>query len=144
MENISLNKLVNNLKKKSDDIKTNLEKLDYILDNNITNWREFVKLNKNKYIRNLIYRDKVFEVLIINWLPGQHTKLHDHPKNGCLLKVLYGELCEIRKNNQITENLLQTNKISYMHSNLGKHIISNIGNKPAISIHVYSPPNYYK
>ena len=144
MQIANIKDLVINLKDKKSQIKTNLKNLDYILDNNLEDWRQYVKLNKSKYNRNVVYRDDLFEIIIITWLPGQHTKIHDHPSNGCLLKVLYGELCEIRKKCKIREYHLQTNDISYMHSSLGKHIISNVHKKPAISIHVYSPPNYYE
>ncbi|HXW16115.1 MAG TPA: cysteine dioxygenase family protein [Terriglobia bacterium] len=45
-----------------------------------------------RYTRNLLYRDHLFEVLVLCWLPGQRTPIHSH--NGQLgwLTVVQGEL----------------------------------------------------
>ena len=106
---------------------------------------KFIKINKNKYSRNILYRNDLYEVIVITWLSGQYTKLHGHPENGCLMKVLYGELNEIifdNKNN-IKERTIKKNNITFINDNLGKHIISNLSNSPSITLHIYSPPNYY-
>ena len=49
---------------------------------------------KQNYKRMLQYRDLNLEVYVICWEVGQKTLIHDHPKNGCLLRVLEGEICE--------------------------------------------------
>jgi cysteine dioxygenase len=48
--------------------------------------------NRERYARNLIYRDHFFEVLALCWLPGQRTPIHSH--NGQLgwVTVVQGEL----------------------------------------------------
>jgi cysteine dioxygenase len=48
--------------------------------------------SRERYTRNLIYRDSWFEVLALCWLPGQRTPIHSH--NGQLgwLMVVQGEL----------------------------------------------------
>ena len=48
--------------------------------------------SRERYTRNLIYRDDWFEVLALCWLPGQRTPIHSH--NGQLgwLTVMQGEL----------------------------------------------------
>ena len=44
-----------------------------------------------------------------------YTKLHDHPKNGCLMKMLYGELNEFIVNDKdVIENIHTKNNISYI------------------------------
>jgi len=52
----------------------------------------YVLWNRERYTRNLIYRDDFFEVLALCWLPGQQTPIHSH--NGQLgwVMVLQGEL----------------------------------------------------
>jgi len=52
----------------------------------------FLLWNRDRYARNLIYRDDFFEVLALCWLPGQHTPIHSH--NGQLgwVAVVQGEL----------------------------------------------------
>ena len=53
----------------------------------------YVLWSRERYTRNLIYRDSWFEVLALCWLPGQRTPIHSH--NGQLgwLTVVQGELC---------------------------------------------------
>jgi cysteine dioxygenase len=48
--------------------------------------------NPERYTRNLIYRDGLFEVLALCWFPGQQTPIHSH--NGQLgwVTVVQGEL----------------------------------------------------
>jgi cysteine dioxygenase len=48
--------------------------------------------SRERYTRNLIYRDNFFEVLALCWLPDQRTPIHSH--NGQLgwVTVIQGEL----------------------------------------------------
>ena len=48
--------------------------------------------NRERYARNLVYRDDFFEVLALCWMPGQRTPIHSH--NGQLgwVTVVQGEL----------------------------------------------------
>jgi cysteine dioxygenase len=52
----------------------------------------YVYWNDSFYTRNLIYRDELFEVLALCWLPGQKTPIHSH--NGQLgwMLTLQGEV----------------------------------------------------
>lgn len=115
-----------------------------ILDLLNINWRKYIKLNTKKYCKNCIFRNDKYELYIISWMPKQYTNLHSHPKNGCIMKILNGSLNEIRiKNNEIIENNYFTNQSTFMSNSYGKHIISNISSEITISLHLYSPPNFY-
>ena len=96
-----------------------------------------------KYYKNIIYQNDVFELVLIKWSKDSHTTIHQHPKNGCLLKVLEGNLKEERFYNkekyQVTN--LDKNSVGYMHDVLGKHRISAL--EESYSLHLYSPPKYY-
>lgn len=48
--------------------------------------------NSEHYARNLIYRDRFFEVLALCWLPGQHTPVHSHSGQLGWVTVVQGEL----------------------------------------------------
>ena len=124
--------------KKMEDLK------QYLLDLEI-NYIKYIIINNKNYSRNIIYRNKIYEIIIITWMPHQFTKLHKHPKNGCLMKVLKGELNEIIFSNQnkYMERKLNENTVTFIKDKLGKHIISNVSKKPCITLHIYSPPNYY-
>jgi len=125
-------------------VKNNMKKTN-ILNLLNFNWRSYIKFNKNTYSKMCVFRNKEYELLLITWLPKQHTKIHLHPKNGCIMKILYGKLNEIRIENDlnIKENSYDRNDIAFMCNDYGEHIISNINNKVAISLHLYSPPNFY-
>lgn len=101
-------------------------------------------IKKNKYNRNVLYRDELFEILVLVWDKNVESPVHDHPDNGCCLKILKGELKEtkFKKNGDIEDNYIKNNDISYIDNTIGIHKIKALDY--TYSIHVYSPPNYYK
>ncbi len=52
----------------------------------------YVLWNRERYARNLIYRDDLFEVLALCWLPGQRTPIHSHDGQLGWVTVVQGEL----------------------------------------------------
>mgnify|MGYP005997816821 CR=1 FL=1 len=109
-----------------------------------SDWKEFDNYDESTYKKNLVYRNENFEIFIVCWKPGQGTILHDHSKNGCLLKILKGSLQErlFYKDGIIENNNLLCNDITYIDNNIGKHIMSNNSCRNSVSLHIYSPPNY--
>lgn len=103
-----------------------------------------IKSEIKKYNRIKIYEDNNFEILLICWNKNSITPLHCHPKNGCILKVLDGILYETKiiENEIYENNKLKQNDISYMHDDYGQHVI--FTKNRAVSLHIYSPPNFYK
>jgi hypothetical protein len=124
-------------------IKKDMKQFKNILNMNI-DWSKYAKIDINNYNKNCIYRDKDFEIIIITWYKNQSTKLHKHPSNGCLMKVLLGSLTEkkILNNKSIKINHYNSNDISYIHDDYAQHKIYN-NNNVSVSIHIYSPPNFY-
>lgn len=140
MEEISLDDLAFKIKK----FITNYKLKDFPLEKyKIKNILKFINLEKNKYNRNVVYRDENFEIIIINWYPGSIANFHRHPENGCLLKLIYGCLQETLKynNNKIKTKILNENDSSYLDDTIGIHHIEAL--KPTMSLHIYSPPNFY-
>jgi len=108
-------------------------------------WMKYVTFNTNNYTRNIVKRGDAIEMLIICWLKKQQSKIHDHPENGCLMRLLDGEFEEhiynidgrsLRKIYTVKQN-----DIRYQEGNAGIHKIINKDNN-SISLHIYSPPNY--
>ena len=132
--------------KKSYTFNDNLLKYLSLINNyKFYNWEKYVKKDEENYFRNTVFRNENFEILIITWLPGQKTPIHHHPKNGCLMKILEGKLKETAfKNNDIFNTIYKENDASYIHDDIGRHIISNESDTMAVSLHIYSPPNFYK
>ncbi len=54
--------------------------------------RPFTFFHQDHYTRNLLYKDPLFEVMVICWSPGQKTPIHTH--NGSLgwMTVAQGEI----------------------------------------------------
>lgn len=106
--------------------------------------------NKNGYYKNLIYtyNDSYisYDIYIITWIESNNSPIHDHPENGCYLKILKGKLLEELYTNNNSEiqliktNVLTENNISLMKSNKVLHKI--IPLEYTVSLHIYSPSNY--
>ena len=108
-------------------------------------WKEFVKINDEKYNKEKVYVNDSFEILILTWGVNQKADIHNHAENGCFLKMLEGDLEETLyddKLNELETRQLTKNQISYMHNNIGLHCVKNKSDKIAVSIHIYSPPNH--
>lgn len=125
-----------------------LEDLKYLLnDYNGDDWNNYVKYNNEKYNREIAFKNELCEMVIISWNKKQMSPIHDHPFNGCLLKILKGKLIEenyINKNNIIkkkNEIELKEGSISYKIGNNILHKIIN-NNIKTVSLHIYSPPNH--
>lgn len=117
---------------------------------NGSDWKQYVKFTNNSYnkIKLSDFSNELFEIVIICWNNNQSSKIHDHPNNGCVLKVLQGELKEEIYNKQIIDNNVMYNYektniclLGYMEKNNKIHKIINNDVK-SVSIHVYSPPDY--
>ena len=48
------------------------------------------------YTRNLLIKRPRFTLLLLCWNPGAESKIHNHPCDGCFVKVLEGQLVETR------------------------------------------------
>jgi cysteine dioxygenase len=126
----------------------------YQLDNIIKlyiglDWIKYVHFLEETYNKVKIYEDDLIEIILICWNENQESYIHDHPSNGCLLKILDGKLLEenyinlkldntIKKINEIEMNI---NNIFYKEGSDILHRIKNYKNK-SISLHIYSPPKY--
>lgn len=98
--------------------------------------------NSINYIRHKIYCDDNKEIILIQWPKDSVTKIHDHPENGCIFKVLCGRLKEyIYNTDNVSSKIIKKNDISYIDSHIGLHKIIALEN--SFTLHVYSPPGYY-
>lgn len=138
----SLNDLVNILEKNYNN--SNIENLiQYIEKYNGIDWIQYIDFY-SIFNRSKVYTSLNFDIFVISWSKGYTTPLHSHPENGCILKVLQGELLETIKQNDNIEiiNKYETNNVSYMHNNKGSHQIEALTS--TFSLHVYSPSGFYK
>lgn len=120
---------------------------DVLLSYGGNDWCDHCSFCTESYKRNHIYGDEYIDVYVICWNDKQESGIHDHPDNGCLLRIMEGNLREDIYTNiqgvvkKTKTNYLHKNEISYKIGETGLHNIINEDNK-AISLHVYSPPNH--
>ena len=140
---------------KSDDRMNNdrlydyLEKWNILKDNEITKlltiYKEMYNNDTKVYYRNSIYKDNKYEIVLIYWCPYTHTRIHFHPKGGCIMKVLDGYLdIDIYDDSDYatieykSSKILNEEQIEYIEGKHGIHRISNDKNSNyAISINIY-------
>ena len=123
-----------------------LDKLDDILSQcQGKDWTNYANVSDVCYKRTLVKRNDLIEIIVIGWNIKQKSPIHDHPENGCLVKILKGSLTESTFDDKlklIKSQKLEKNGISYQESNKILHKIENLTNNPAFSLHIYSPPNH--
>ncbi len=138
-----LKKIISELEKTDKKI----HELQYLLDGFADeNLEEYINFSDKSYTKNLIFRNKKYEIYLICWNNKQMSMIHDHPENGCVLKVLEGELIEYRYDTKSLELIELFNhpkgSIGYIDNNIGYHKVGNDSKNKAISIHIYSPPKF--
>lgn len=112
-----------------------------------TDWLYHVVITDCSYYRKCVISNDYFEIYVMTWNRNKESKIHDHPENGCLLKVLRGILIEeIYEKNEDgyyckSKHDLNINDIGYQEGKTGLHKIINLDGLSA-TLHIYSPPKY--
>lgn len=105
---------------------------------------KYIKFNDDNYSKSLYYRNNNFDIYYICWKKGQKSKIHSHPNNGCLMKILNGKLKESKYTNnsivKLNEKILSINDCGYMEGSVFLHDIEAI--EDSISVHIYSPSKF--
>jgi len=112
-----------------------------ILPSELAHFRHF---DPQTRCRNLIFRSDTFEVILIGWLPGQKSSLHEHGPSHCVFRVMEGTGQEERYHELSAHTAYQT--LEHEAGELARvipgeaHIVSNRSDIPLVTLHVYSPP----
>jgi predicted metal-dependent enzyme (double-stranded beta helix superfamily) len=56
--------------------------------------RPFVAPRTDRYARHLVHRSRWFDVLVLTWLPGQLTPIHNHAGNLGWVRLVRGRIAE--------------------------------------------------
>ncbi len=120
------------------------------LENNLVDFSSIKIKNiiQNKATDNLkikVFENEVVDIYIIIWNVDAISKIHNHAKNGCWLKVLKGCIKENRYDTTlkyIKSTWLEENNLSFIHNMNGYHNIENCGDEIAITLHIYSPSGH--
>ncbi len=105
---------------------------------NIDTLKSFLE---SQYARQLIFKTDNVELILMCWLPGQGTPVHNHGKSDAITLVLEGEMAyttyypEDRK----VSGTLCPGDIEHIPIGI-EHEVKNNSNKKLVTLHVYSPP----
>ena len=136
--------LINENIKQTD--KKNINHLyNIIKDYNGTDWKQYRKVNKETYNKILVNSNENFDMYIITWNNYQKSKIHNHPENGCIYKILEGHLIEENYDDKLTLvgiKSLFIDRIGYIDDFIHLHRMNNYKNNISVSLHIYSPSNF--
>lgn len=114
-----------------------------------------IKIDTGAYVRTLVYETEHVEVLVMAWLPGQRSPIHDHAGSGCAVRIVSGRALERRYDRLPgdTDNRVQFTTVrTYEPGEVACSVdadIHSLGNAAAcpaspkdilVTVHVYSPP----
>merc|ERR1712002_740801 len=117
-------------------------------------WEKFAKWDKFKYTRNLMHEGNGnFNLILMCWPEGSISSIHDHSDSHCFMRVLEGDVKEIRYHwpeeaKNCDGSLVEsgTREVGaggtiYLSDELGLHKVENSSHTNRLcSIHLYSPP----
>lgn len=105
------------------------------------NLSHFKHFTDHHYARHLVIRTDQLEMLVVCWMPGQHTAVHGHgPTDGV---VVMQEGC--MQNTTFLPNGKQITQVfeagDIIHTPVGtQHRMANTSDAPAMTLHIYAPP----
>lgn len=115
----------------------NIKNINRIFYNYNIDFKKYYINNPKNYEKKIIYKNEDYELVLINWEKGSFTNYHNHPENGCVLKVLDGKLYEINDGKSI---VLNKNDVNFKLKDDYHRIIAL---EKSYSLHYYSPSNFY-
>jgi cysteine dioxygenase len=98
------------------------------------------------YARNTVVLNEHFELVVICWLPGQMSTIHDHGDSYCLYLVVEGEMTEEQYRAVPGGDPVRTGERRFERGGITiaegseVHRIRNAGSDRLVTIHIYSPP----
>lgn len=111
-----------------------------------TDFEKLATWEDGGYTRNCLVRRDEFEFILLCWDIGAKTPMHGHDGQDCWMYQASGSVQEKRftktGNEFLNTNklLLKEGKLTFMHDRMGYHIIENVSDEKAMSLHVYANP----
>jgi len=80
--------------------RVNVEYVQYLMESyrsDPAEWLKYAKFNKFRYTRNLVDAGNgKFNLMVLCWGEGNGSSIHNHPDSDCVMKILAGQLTEVR------------------------------------------------
>ncbi len=111
-------------------------------------FQRYAHFSAGKYTRNLVGYNGGFTLLMLCWDRGQESPIHDHAGSSCFMKILEGELHEVRYDASNPNHLalktitqMREEQVAYIDDTQGVHkMVNPSAERGAISLHIYIPP----
>lgn len=105
---------------------------------------DYIHFSKEHYSRNLLAYGPQFYALVLCWLPGQASPVHDHRGASCGVRVIEGVATEtsfIRRAGRLVEQSVTTMGAGEVCGSFDDdiHEIRNDGDTNLVTLHIYSP-----
>lgn len=105
----------------------------------------FAQWSNDKYTRVCLNRTEESELLLLCWLPGQSTKIHDHNGQNCQVYFVKGKFqeCVYKLDESFTciaTNEIDPGSVTGMNDASIGHSLKNNSNELAITLHYYAKP----
>jgi predicted metal-dependent enzyme (double-stranded beta helix superfamily) len=99
-----------------------------------------------RYARNTVLLNEHVELVVICWLPGQASAIHDHGRSNCLYLVVHGSMREDLFELDATGRPRRTRTRTFGRGDItlaapaDVHRIANETDAGLVTVHIYSPP----
>jgi cysteine dioxygenase len=118
------------------------------LDVDCTELTEFIRFSHRHYTRNLVRAGPFYHLLVLCWINGQRSPIHDHLGSSCGVRVLRGAATEtffeFAANGLIKATSSRELALGGVCASQDTdiHQLSNLQPGPLdlVTLHVYSPP----
>ena len=104
-------------------------------------WEHLVRHSPDQRHYEELRRDDDVAVWLICWMDDQDTGFHDHDLSGGAVAVVQGEVAEDRLalgGPPVTRVVEKGDSFHFTASDI--HRVRHVGERPAVTIHAYSPP----
>jgi cysteine dioxygenase len=100
------------------------------------------------YVRRILHQDDRVQVMVIGWLPGQASEVHDHRGSLCGFRVVQGDAAESIYDASGVGQVFESVRVHHRpgdvvvsgEADIHKMFIEPASEKPLITLHVYTPP----
>ncbi|MBS1793328.1 MAG: cysteine dioxygenase family protein [Acidobacteria bacterium] len=102
-----------------------------------------------RYTRNRVFRNEFVELLVLGWVPGQASMIHDHDGSHGVVRVFEGRMAETKYRRDEEGKIRPAARIEAapgMLASVGEpdiHLLESLESEDgrnAITFHVYAPP----
>lgn len=110
-------------------------------------WKPYKYFTASHYTRYTYRMNDLLDMIIFCWEPGQGCPVHDLPTEGCMVKVLQGELQTTTYDLMnlpaiLSFRTLQVNDVVTLTGSSTGNEFKNVSGKRVVSLHLCSPPNF--